>query len=91
MPDCMNGTGCLIGEAIARDPEINQIVNNYYLAHCLPSAERSPSIAQNLFVEVGLSDDIDLLMEMDATMCEHRNKKREQAQIERKHKTLLES
>ena len=89
LPDCLNGTGCLIGESIARDPYVNRLVQNYILAHNMPSAERSSQVFESLLGE--LIHHPDLLAEMDGTLVGHRNAQQEQAQQRAKHQSLIRS
>ena len=85
----MNGNGCIIGEDIARDSGLNDLVNNYILAQSMPSAERSGAVFERLMGE--LINHPDLLAEMDALLVEHRNKQQEAAQQRAKHQSLIKS
>lgn len=89
LPDCMNGTGCLPGEHIARNQEINQIVSNYLLAHSLPSAERSPRAMESFLDDAGLLDNIELLIELDSVLSEHRQAIQQEQANKAKHEALL--
>lgn len=89
LPDCKNGTGCLIGESIARDNQVNRIVQNYILAQSMPSAERSPKVFEALLGEI--ANHPDLLAEMDSVLQEHRNTQQELAQQRSKHQSLIRS
>lgn len=89
VPDCRKpGGSCRIGEAIATNRELNNLVNQYLLFKRLPAIERASKLGQDILDETGLSQHRDLLIRFEILYHELQSQEIENERIKRKHAEL---
>ena len=89
IPDCRKPGGkCRIGEHLATNQELNELVNNYLVFKRLPAAERSMKLGDQLLDRTGLLEHPDLLIRLEIVYHEVQATEAENERIKRRHQDL---
>lgn len=88
LPDCMKSQGCLIGEDLAVDPDVDHLVSNYYMVKSAPICETLEKIGVQLLDDVGLLEHTDLLMRLESAYYQHHQNQKQLADIKQSHKNM---
>ena len=81
----MRGVGCPVGEDLAADELLNEKVERYVTAKALYRATEDPLVARPIFKELGLFNDPDLHMQLEAIYSEWLQIQ-QQKQLRKQHK-----
>jgi DNA-directed RNA polymerase subunit E'/Rpb7 len=89
IPDCRKPGGkCKIGEHLATNREMNELVNKYLLFKRLPAVERDNRLGSRILKETGLSLHQDLLIRFEILYHELQSQEIENDRIKRKHQEI---
>lgn len=73
----MTSIGCLMGEDLARDRELELVVIGYTRTKFIPIIRETPALVTRVLDDAGLLDDYDLLSLMEREFYEFEKEKRE--------------
>jgi len=89
IPDCRKPGGkCRIGEQLATNRELNDLINQYLLFKRLPAVERDSRLGSQILEETGLSEHRDLLVRLEILYHELQSQEIENDRIKRKHQEM---
>ena len=89
IPDCRKPGGqCRIGEKIATNNDLNNLINNYLIFKRLPAIEKSQKLADQILENTGLLDHPDLLIRLEILYHEVQATNAENERIKKRHQEL---
>lgn len=89
IPDCRKPGGkCRIGQHLATNYELNQLINSYLSFKRVPAVERSPQLADQILRDSGLLDHPDLLIKLEILYHDVQATEVENERIKRRHQEL---
>ena len=77
-PDCETKRGCPVGEELAADPDLNDLVGRYLTLRMLYHMNEDPEVIKQLANEFGFYDDLDLYIATEKIFAKFVNKKRDE-------------
>lgn len=82
LPDCLNGNGCLLGEELATDTLVEELITAYLTIKNIPIISETQALKERVLKKSGLINKIDTLIGLESTYYKYKEQSKAEEEVQ---------